>query len=129
MRIVWHDFAWIGPESRQAAQAARCAGKQDRFWEYHDHLFQNQRGENRGQFSAANLKAFAGTLGLDAPTFGSCLDEAAGIPAIQLDLTIARQGGINATPSFALNGQRLVGALSVSALVRAIDAEVARSGG
>jgi protein-disulfide isomerase len=60
-KLVWHEFPWIGEESRQAAQAARCAGAQgaDRFWEYHDYPYYNQRGENRGQFAPANLKAFA----------------------------------------------------------------------
>lgn len=51
VRLEWHDFAWIGPESRDAANAARCATDQDRFWEYHDLLYRNQAGENQGAFS------------------------------------------------------------------------------
>ena len=66
VKLVWHDFPWIGQESRQAAQAARCAGAQGKFWEYHDYLYQHQRGENQGQFSAENLRRFAGDVGLDA---------------------------------------------------------------
>ena len=128
VKLVWHDFAWIGAESRQAAQAARCAGRQGKFWEYHDHLFNNQRGENRGQFSPANLRQFAATLGLDTAKFGSCLERGEDIPAIQQELAAARAEGITATPSFNVNGQRLVGALSVDAFVRAIDAELARAG-
>ncbi len=128
VKLVWHDFAWIGSESRQAAQAARCAGRQGRFWEYHDHLFNNQRGENRGQFSSENLKRFAADLGLDSAAFGSCLDRAEDIPAIQQDLATARSEGITATPSFKVNGQRLVGARTVDAFVQAIDAELAKLG-
>ena len=128
VKLVWHDFAWIGSESRQAAQAARCAGRQGKFWEYHDHLFNNQRGENRGQFSAENLMQFAGNVGLDAPAFGACLERAEDVASIQQDLVTARAEGITATPSFKVNGQRLVGARSVDAFAQAIDAELAKLG-
>ena len=128
VKLVWHDFAWIGSESRQAAQAARCAGRQGKFWEYHDHLFNNQRGENRGQFSADNLKRFAGEIGLHGGDFSACLERGEDLPAIQQDLATARAEGITATPSFKVNGQRLVGARSVDAFVQAIDAELAKLG-
>ena len=93
VKLVWRDFAWIGEESRLAAQAARCAGRQGMFWEYHDHLYNNQRGENRGQFAAANLRQFAATLGLDSPSFDSCLEAGEDLPAIQQELATARQRG------------------------------------
>jgi len=128
VKLVWHDFAWIGSESRQAAQAARCAGRQGKFWEYHDHLYDNQRGENRGQFSNDNLKRFAGDVGLDGVAFSTCLERAEDLPAIQQDLATARAEGITATPSFKLNGQRLVGARSIDAFVQVIDAELAKVG-
>jgi protein-disulfide isomerase len=128
VKLVWHDFAWIGEESRQAAQAARCAGRQGKFWEYHDHLYHNQRGENRGQFAPPNLKQFAADLELDTATFSSCLDSTPDLVAIQQELTTARQQGINATPVFVLNGQRLAGARSLEQFAQAIDAELAKSG-
>ena len=128
VRLVWHDFAWIGAESRQAAQAARCAGRQGRFWPYHDHLFNNQRGENQGQFAPANLRAFAGIVGLDATQFGSCLEQAPDAAAIQQELQEGRQRGVNATPAFFVNGQRMAGARSVDAFAQAIDAELRKVG-
>ena len=72
--FVWRDFAFLGEESIRAAEAARCAGEQGKFWEYHDYLFnyiwdnyysKNISGENVGAFSDRNLKSFAATLGLD----------------------------------------------------------------
>lgn len=128
VKLVWHDFAWIGGESRQAAQAARCAGRQGKFWEYHDHLFNNQRGENRGQFSPENLRQFAGALGLDASRFSECLASGEDVPSIQQDLADGRGEGVTATPSFKVNGQRLVGARSFDAFAQAIDAELAKVG-
>lgn len=126
VRFVWHDFAWIGDESRLSAQGARCAGRQGRFWEYHDHLYNNQRGENRGQFAAANLKAFAAEVKLDTAAFATCLDAAAEVPALQEELRAWRAAGINSTPTLMVNGQR-VGS-SRQAVADAIEAELKKLG-
>lgn len=128
VKLVWHDFAWIGAESRQAAQAARCAGRQGTFWQYHDHLFNNQRGENQGHFGPANLRSYVGPLGLDAGQFGACLEQAPDTAAIQQDLQDGRQRGVNATPAFFVNGQRLAGARSIDTFAQAIDAELKKLG-
>jgi protein-disulfide isomerase len=127
VKLVWHDFAWIGQESRLAAQAARCAGRQDRFWEYHDYLFNHQRGENRGQFAAENLKSFALELKLDSAAFDDCLDRGEDLPAIQQDLAAGRTLGVNSTPYFLVNGRPFVGG-SAAQLFQAVDAELARVG-
>ena len=128
VKLVWHDFAWIGAESRGAAQAARCAGRQGKFWQYHDHLYNNQRGENQGQFGPTNLRAFATALGLDAAQFGSCLESAPDTAAIQQDLQRARERGVNATPTFLVNGQRLAGARGIDAFATAIEGELKKLG-
>lgn len=128
VKLVWHDFAWIGQESRAAAQAARCAGRQGKFWQYHDHLFRSQRGENQGQFAPANLRAFAAAVGLDGPQFGSCLEQAPDGSAIQQALQEGRQRGVTATPAFFVNGQRLAGARSAETFAQAIDAELKKLG-
>jgi len=64
VKLVSRDFAFLGDESLRAAEAARCAGDQGKFWEYHDYLFTHQNGENKGNFSNLNLKTFAKALGL-----------------------------------------------------------------
>jgi protein-disulfide isomerase len=127
VRLVWHDFPWIGDESRLAAQGARCAGRQSKFWEFHDYLYSHQRGDNQGQFSSSNLKAFAGELGLDRGSFGECVDRKEDLGAIQQDFADARGRGITATPYFLINGQPLV-AGSVEQFSRAIKAELAKAG-
>lgn len=128
LKFVWHDFAWIGAESRQAAQAARCAGRQGKFWHYHEHLFNSQRGENQGRFAPTNLIASGSAMGLDAAQFGSCLTQAPDTPAIQQALVEGRQRGVNATPTFFVNGQRVAGARSVDSFAQAIDAELKKLG-
>jgi protein-disulfide isomerase len=71
--FVYRSFGnWIGPESLASANAAYCAGEQNKYWEYHDFLFANQTGENVGDFTGVRLAAFAESLGLDMKQFNSC---------------------------------------------------------
>jgi protein-disulfide isomerase len=51
MLFVYRDFPFLGTESFKSAEAARCAGDQGKFWEYHDYLYSHQNGENEGAFS------------------------------------------------------------------------------
>ncbi|MDO8659493.1 MAG: thioredoxin domain-containing protein, partial [Candidatus Parcubacteria bacterium] len=50
VQFVYRDYAFLGPESVKSAEAARCAGDQEKFWEYHDYLYSHQNGENKGAF-------------------------------------------------------------------------------
>ncbi len=124
-RLAWHDFAWIGQESRDAANAARCAGEVDSFWEYHDVLYQNQAGENAGAFSKDRLKAFGDVLDLDPATFHPCVDDNRFGAAIQADFADVRANGFNGTPTFVIGDQRIVGAQPFEIFRAAIDAALA----
>ena len=66
VKLVFHDFAFIGAESDAAAQAAMCAGDQDKFWMFANDLYQHQGAENSGVFSSSNLKKLAVAAGLDS---------------------------------------------------------------
>jgi protein-disulfide isomerase len=125
VRLEWHDFPWIGEESRDAANAARCAGDQGRFWEYHDLLYRNQGGENVGAFSKDRLKSFGASLGLDAATFNACVDGGYHRGAVQADFADAVAQGLNGTPTFVIGNQRIVGAQPFEVFQAAIDAALA----
>lgn len=127
IRFEFYDFAWIGPESRDAANAARCAGAQDRYWPYHDLLYQNQAGENAGAFARDRLKAFGRELGLDAARFDRCVDDAAFASAVEADLADARRQGFTGTPTLLIGDQRIVGAQPFEVFAAAIDAALAGS--
>ena len=73
-QFVYRDYAFLGPESVKSAEAARCAGDQGKFWEYHDYLYSHQNGENKGGFADDNLKSFAKKIGLNSTDFDKCLD-------------------------------------------------------
>jgi len=124
-KLVFKNFAWIGDESRRAAEAAACAGAQGRFWAYHDVLYSSQHGENLGAFSASNLKRLADQVGLDRGAFDPCVDGRAYKAAIDADMSEVRSLGLNGTPSFTINGQRLAGSLDYSFFASAIDRQLA----
>jgi protein-disulfide isomerase len=124
-RLEWHDFPWIGPESFAAANAARCADDQGQFWPYHDLLYAHQGGENSGAFSTAHLEAFGATLGLDTTTFDACVAGGTHLGAVRADLADAQSRGFNATPTFLIGTQRVVGAQPFEVFQAAVAAALA----
>jgi protein-disulfide isomerase len=108
-KLVYRNMAFLGPESVWAAEAARCAGDQGRFWEYHDKLFAEQAGENRGTFSSDNLKRFASELGLDTGSFGGCLDSGKYREEVLSEVEEGRAQGVSSTPTLFVNGRKLEG--------------------
>lgn len=107
VRFVYRHLAILGPPSVAAGQAADCAGEQGNFWEYHDNLF-----ASKGFFSFADrrLKQYARDLGLDGPTFDQCLDSGKYAKKVEGETGIGRFLGANGTPTFFINGLKLVGA-------------------
>jgi protein-disulfide isomerase len=108
-RLVFKNFAFLGQESLWAAEAAYCAAEQGGFWAYHDKLFANQRGENRGAFSKPNLVRFARELGLKTEDFQLCLDSGRYRQKVQDERREGEAQGVNSTPSFIVNGQLVRG--------------------
>jgi protein-disulfide isomerase len=113
---------FIGEESGRAAEAAYCAGDQNKFWEMHDLIFANQTGENVGDFTDKRLTAFAKELGLDLGTFNSCFTSGKYADRVKQDGIAGQQAGIKATPSFTVNGKLVEGAQPFSAFQVEIDA-------
>ncbi|MDO8659873.1 MAG: thioredoxin domain-containing protein, partial [Candidatus Parcubacteria bacterium] len=95
---VYRDYAFLGPESVKSAEAARCAGDQEKFWEYHDYLYSHQNGENKGAFADANLKSFAKKIGLDSASFDKCLDDGKYTQAVADAKTEGNTAGVTGTP-------------------------------
>ena len=89
-----------------AAIAAECAGQQNRFWEYHDELFENQKALER-----ESLFRYARDVGLDIPTFRTCLDDPATRDRVRADVEAGIQFDIVSTPTLYINGRKLDGAL------------------
>ncbi len=124
---VYRDFAFLGPESEKSAEAASCANDQGKYWQYHDYLFTHQNGENQGNFSDTNLKAFAKTLSLNTDQFNTCLDSGKYTQAIKDSTAEGAAIGVNGTPhSFILKDGKVVseinGAYPLADVTAKIDA-------
>lgn len=128
VRIVWNNLAWIGADSRRAAEASACAHEQGKFWAYHDKLYGNQRGYNNNHFSAERLNSFAAELGLDTERFAGCLASQRYAGTVAAELQAARGLGISATPTFFVNGHKVMGAQSVDRWVQIIEALLKEKG-
>ncbi len=104
--FVFKDFPLpMHPYAEKAAEAARCAGVQNKFWEFHDRLFTSN------DIDVPQLKKFAADLGLDTGKFGTCLDSGQQAAAVRKDAQEAQKIGLTGTPSFFLNGHFFTGAL------------------
>lgn len=121
VRFVFRNFAFIGDESRWAAEASECANEQGRFWDYHDRLYEKQGGENVGTFSKENLKRFAADLGLDTAQFNPCLDSGKYTAKVQQELAQGRQAGVRGTPTVFVNGRLIEGGADYQVLRRTIE--------
>jgi len=92
-------------QARPAAEAARCAAAEGRYWAYHDRLFAEQP-----RFAEDRLIAYAVDLGLDRDAFARCLAERRFARDVEADVRQARALGVRGTPTFIINGRVLVGA-------------------
>jgi protein-disulfide isomerase len=104
-----------------AALAAEAAREQGKFWEMHDKLFQNQQS-----LSAPAFEAFAKEIGLDVPKFKAALADPRLRERIQADQQLASRVGANGTPTFFVNGERVVGAQPFESFKAVIDRKLAR---
>lgn len=109
MRFGYIHFTFLGQESIDAAQASECAGEQDAFWEYHDLLFENQNGENKGAFNNDNLLGLAKLAGLDVEAFQTCLESQKYAGLVSSQTEFSQSIGVRSTPSFLVNGVPVVG--------------------
>jgi protein-disulfide isomerase len=122
LQVIYYNFAFLTPESVQAAKGSLCALDQGAmaFWRYHDLLFA-YRDSGMVAYSNSRLKGYAGELGLDSVAFNRCFDTNAKAAQVQADLDAGRQQGVEATPTWFLNGQREVGSKSDSDLRALFD--------
>ena len=123
-RLVYHDYTFIGPESLDAAVAARCADQQGKFWQYHDLLYANQGKENSGAFSRDRLAAMAAQAGLDILPWTTCLSDPSISQAVQAETKAGRQAGVSGTPTVMVNGKTLA-SFDYTTISNAIQAALA----
>jgi len=127
VRYVYRDFIVHGEPATKISEATECADDQDKFWEYHDHLWENystlgQQAQTGMDALTTTLKGYASDLGLDTATFNDCLDTGKRTAEVQKDSQDARAYGVTGTPAFFVNGQLVSGAQPFSVFQQVIDA-------
>lgn len=122
LAVVHRDFAFLGPESYDAAVAAHCAGRQDRYWDMHDAMFAAQAGENQGAFAPQRLFQIAAGIGLDATAFAACAGDRDALVAVLDETAAGGRAGITSTPTADVNGRRFLGITDVAEMLAVIDA-------
>jgi protein-disulfide isomerase len=108
------------PHAPKAAEAAHCAGEQNKYWQMHDLIFAQQQ-----TMAVPNLKVHAQTLGLDLPKFNECLDSGKHADSVNADYKYGSSLGVSSTPTMYINGRPIVGAQPFEAFQTVIDEELA----
>jgi protein-disulfide isomerase len=126
VRFIYKDFPidQIHAQARTAAQAAECAGAQGSYWEMHDLLFE-KKDEWENQANAVDIfKEMARELGIDSDRFDACLDDGVYADEVQADVEEGQRAGVTGTPTFFINGRKLVGAQPIVAFMQIIEDEL-----
>ena len=125
VKLAFRDFPLVEIHARaeKAAEAARCAGEQGKFWEYHDSLFADQ-----SKLDEASLIIRAQTLKLDEAAFKSCVGSGKFTRDIEADRQEGNKVGVSGTPAYFINGVFLSGAQPLQEFEKIIDNEPAIQG-
>jgi predicted DsbA family dithiol-disulfide isomerase len=120
--FTFRDFPLpMHARAEKAAEAARCAGEQGKFWEFHDELFQSK------ELDFDQLKVHAQGLKLDSAQFNKCLDSGDEATAVAKDRKEGVRLGLTGTPSFFINGHFLSGAVDYATLHKVVEQQLAES--
>jgi protein-disulfide isomerase len=124
VRFVHRDFPLddLHPQAMNAARAARCAGEQGKFWEYHRRLLTEKGHDDQ------NLHLKATAEGLDEGKFQTCFASKRHDAAIQQAAAQGRELGVSGTPTFFINGRRMVGIRAMEDFAKVIQEELKRIG-
>jgi protein-disulfide isomerase len=119
--IVFKDFPLpMHHKAQKAAEAARCAGEQGKFWEYHDVLF-----NSGGALGVPQLKEHARVLKLNGEQFDQCLDNGEMAAVVNKDLEEGKRLGLTGTPSFFVNGHFFSGAVEYGLVKQMVEQQLA----
>ena len=118
LRFVFRNFpiTTSHPHAEQAAEAAEAAAAQNRFWEMHDLLYENQR-----RLGDQDLLSYAGQLGLDVESFGTELAQHVHAARVREDFMSGVRSGVNGTPTFYIDGVRYDDSYDLETLLAALE--------
>ncbi len=101
----------IHPQAPLAAEAALCAGDQNKYWEMHDMLFSNQDAWSFLDNNRETFEKLANNIYLNMNDFKNCLDTNKYTALVKKDQTLGDTKGVTGTPTIFINDKKYVGAL------------------
>lgn len=118
LRFVFRNFplSHIHPNAQSAAEAAEAAAAQDKFWDMHAHLFENQQ-----KLDDLNLAHYAADLDLDRARFDQEMADRTHATRVLEDFDSGTRSGVSQTPTFFINGVRYTGSYSSGVLIAVIE--------
>ena len=117
-------------QHRQAvptAEAAMCAGLEDKFWQYHDALFATQKRWQDLRDATPVLDSLARAVGLNVPQHKQCRDQHVMLPLIEADRDRATNAGAGSTPTFLVGSRVLKGVYPLPVMKEILDAAIAQA--
>ena len=109
VKIIFKDYPLNGPDSKLAAEASYCAQDQQKYWEYHNELYDNWGGERTGWITRESLTKFAESTELNISEFNKCLDDHKYQNKVDSLYNFGKEIGIDATPSFLVfNNEKII---------------------
>ncbi|HEY8164087.1 MAG TPA: thioredoxin domain-containing protein [Gemmatimonadaceae bacterium] len=127
VRVAYVNFPLGQHQHAMAtAEAAMCAAAQGKFWQFHDALFATQDAWSTLPSTRAVEDSIATSLALDRAKWTACVESGKMRPLIVADRNRLTSAGVQSTPSFLIGDTVLVGAIPMSELKAAIDAELAK---
>jgi protein-disulfide isomerase len=124
VRLAYRDFPLdqLHPNARKAAEAARCANDQGKFWEFHDKLYAGGTDA-----TPETLTRLAREIDMDVVAFQQCVAIGRHRPDIDRDLQEATSFGVTGTPAFFINGRLVSGAQAYEGFAQVINEELAHA--
>ena len=120
VQYFFRDFPLSFHErGKPAANAARCASEQGKFWQFHDKLFDDQK-----KLADEDFIALGKSLGLDMSKFEPCVKENKMMGEVEKDMQAGENAGVSGTPAYFVNGIFMSGALPMKKFEEVIDAEL-----
>ncbi len=123
VRLVWKDAPGPGHEfALGAAEAARCAHAQNKFWEFSGALF-----AHADALGSADLANYAAKVNLDLPLFSQCVERGEHRLAVSAASQMAQRYGVRTTPTVFINGRLVAGAATLDVYRRIVSQELLSS--
>lgn len=132
VKIVYRDFPLsFHPAAQKAAEGGECADDQGKFWQYHDKIYTEQdkmtiRPDKLDtiSFGVADIKRWAGEIGIDQAQFDQCLDSGKYASEVANDLEQGQIAGVRGTPGTFVGTRLIEGAVQFAQFQSAIEAEL-----